>query len=328
MTMLSRTAEGLFWLGRYMERCDNLGRLVEAGRRFDLTGAQIDADTNEWGAILIAAGCSGTYPGEVKKATGEEALHHLILDPSNPSSVQACFAQARANARAQRGSITLDVWTAVNDAWSETRLFSERDCAPRNLPSTVDQIRQYTARFRGCVEGTMLRDERYQFLRLGQFVERADATARLVDVKYHVLMPEEHPVGSAMDQLHWNNLLIAAGARSAYRWVYRAPVQVRLVIDFLLLNRRNPRSLRHCFDNILAELGNLHSEGAYGGGSLADAINLRDELSGTEVDVVIGRGLHEYLTEMIVRSNNLAISIGSDFGFGPILTDETQAQSQ
>ena len=326
--MLSRTAEGLFWLGRYMERADNLARLIEAGRRCDLTGAHVETESNEWAAILIAAGCSNTFGKDPEEATGAEACHHLILDPENPSSVQACFALARANGRAQRGSVTADVWAAVNDAWAETRLFSERDYAARNLAGTVDQIRQYAARFRGAMEGTMLRDERYQFMRLGQFVERADATARLVDVKYHVLMPADHPVGSGVDQLHWNNLLLAAGARSAYRWVYREQVQYRLVIDFLLLNRRNPRSLRHCLDHILAELGNLHSEGAHGDGSLTDANALRDDMTSTDVDVIIGRGLHEYLTEVIVRSNKLAISIGSDFGFGPILSENTQVQTQ
>ncbi|WP_121061182.1 alpha-E domain-containing protein [Chachezhania antarctica] len=326
--MLSRTAEGLFWLGRYMERADNLARLIEAGRRFDLTGAHIETESNEWAAILIAAGCSNTFEKDPEEATGAEACHHLILDPENPSSVQACFAAARANARAQRGSITTDVWAAANDAWADTRLFSERDYAPRNLASTVDQIRQYAARMRGAVEGTMLRDERYQFMRLGQFIERADATSRLVDVKYHVLMPEDHPVGSGVDQLHWNNLLLAAGARSAYRWVYREQVQVRLVIDFLLLNRRNPRSLRHCLDQIQAELGNLHGDGAHSNGSLTHASALREDMTRTDVDFILGQGLHEYLTEMIVRSNKLAISIGSDFGFGPILSETTQEQSQ
>ena len=119
--MLSRAAEGLFWLGRYMERADNLARLLEAGRRLDALSGKAGLDSNEWAAILIAAGCSGTYPGQIKEATTAEAVQHMVCDDANPSSLRACFAQARANARAQRGSVTADVWTAANDAWRETR---------------------------------------------------------------------------------------------------------------------------------------------------------------------------------------------------------------
>ena len=172
----------------------------------------------------------------------------------------------------------------------------------------------------------MLRDERYSFLRLGQFVERADATARLLDVKYHVLMPSDHPIGSAMDQLHWSSLLSAAGARSSYRWVYRAPVKARLVIDFLVLNLRSPRSLRFSHEAISDELARLHVGGAHQQESLALSSGLRDDLRQASLDGIFAFGLHEYLTDMIIRSNKLAIAIGSDFGFGPIL-DEAQLQS-
>ncbi|WP_147125277.1 alpha-E domain-containing protein [Shimia ponticola] len=320
--MLSRTAEGLFWLGRYMERADNVARLLEAGRRLDTLAGKAGIGTNEWTAILIAAGCRATYPGDIEQVTAAQAMHHLVMDPANPSSLQACFAQARANARAQRGSITAGIWTAANEAWRETRDLPEKACKLRHVADTIGQVQQFTALFRGAVSATMLRDERFCFLSLGQSVERADATARLADVKYHVLMPADHPIGSSVDQIQWNNLLRAAGARSSYRWVYKAPVESRRVIDFLLLNASSPRSLRFCMDEAARELEHLHEGGAFSDQSLTQVRGLRDDLRKTDVDAIIAFGLHEYLTDMIVRSNNLAISIGSDFGFGPIIAPD------
>ncbi|MEM1301141.1 MAG: alpha-E domain-containing protein [Pseudomonadota bacterium] len=327
--MLSRAAEALFWLGRYMERADNVARLLEAGRRLDSIAGKAGIGSNEWAAILIAAGCRATYPGDIEQVTAAQAMHHLVMDPENPSSLQNCFAAARANARAQRGSITADVWLSANDAWRETRDLTELACKPRHVADIIGKAQQFTALFRGTVSATMLRDERYCFLQLGQFIERADATARLADVKYHVLMPAEHPIGSSLDQIQWNNLLRAAGARSSYRWVYRAPVESRLVIDFLLLNTRTPRSLRYCVEEATRELDHLHAGGAQSDQSLQEAHELRDELRATDVDAIIGFGLHEYLTNMIVRSNTLAMSIGSDFGFGRIVApDLADSQTQ
>jgi len=325
--MLSRAAEALFWLGRYMERADNVARLLEAGRRLDSLAGKAGLGTNEWAAILIAAGCRSTYVGDIEQVTAVQAMHHLVMDPANPSSLQSCFAAARANARAQRGSITADVWLAANDAWRETRDLDETACRPRYVSDIVGKSQQFTALFRGAVSATMLRDERFGFIRLGQFIERADATARLADVKYHVLMPADHPIGSSIDQIQWNNLLRAAGSRSSYRWVYKAPVESRLVVDFLLLNTRTPRSLRFCVEEAAKELDRLHEGGAYSTHSLKAARELRDELRNTDVDAIIAFGLHEYLTNMIVRSNKLAISIGSDFGFGPIVEPD-QSQDQ
>ena len=128
--MLSRTAEGLFWLGRYVERADNISRLMDSGRRLDAVAGKSGAGTNEWGAMLIAAGCRTTYQGDIEAATAEDAIRHLVVDGENPSSIQSCFAFARGNARAQRGAISADVWAAANDAWRETRDLTERRLCP------------------------------------------------------------------------------------------------------------------------------------------------------------------------------------------------------
>lgn len=326
--MLSRTAESLFWLGRYIERADNVARLLEAGRRLDAMAGEAQIRTNEWEAILIAAGCRTTFPGDLATATAAEAIQHMVVDPANPSSILSCYDNARANARAQRGAITADTWSAVNEAWRESRRLSIIDCQPRYIADTLERTRRFSALFRGAVLATMLRDERLSFLTLGQMVERADATARLLDVKYHVLMPADHPIGSGLDQLQWNNLLRAAGARTAYRWVYRKPVESLLVIDFLLLNTQLPRSFRSCIETAAEELGQLHAGGAAGQQSLTEVMALRADLRGVDAQSIVGQGLHEYLTKLIVHSNKLALSIGADFGFSPIVAEDTRTQSQ
>ena len=326
--MLSRSAEGLFWLGRYMERADNVARLLEAGRRLDTMAGKSDVASNEWTAILIAAGCRNTFGGDLENATAEEAIHHMVLDTENASSLRSCFENARANARAQRGAITAETWTAANDAWRDCRDLTQASCNPRFIAATLERMRAHSALFRGAVAATMLQDERLCFLRLGQFIERADATARLLDVKYHVLMPADHPIGSAVDQLQWNNLLRAAGARSSYRWVYKKPVDSRLVIDFLVLNPCTPRSILSCVEAATDELQRLHAGGAASAQSLTEVTEMRDNLRGLDVDGIIQFGLHEYLTNLIIRSNTLALMIGGDFGFSPIIVDETQTQTQ
>lgn len=332
--MLSRTAESLFWLGRYMERADNVARLIEAGRRFDAMSGRSgkagdpDRSENDWGAILIAAGCRSTFDGDLTEATPAEAIRHLLIDSENPSSIRSCYSFARANARAQRGSVSAETWGAANDAWRAALALSDVDCDPRFVAGTLERMRKFSALFRGAVGSTMLDDERLRFMLIGQYLERADATARLVDVKYHVLLPDADRVGSAMDQLQWNTLLRAAGSRSAYRWVYHKPVEYRLVIDLLLLHAASPRSYRFCLDRLHELLCSLHEGSEASGESLNDIKELRDRLIQIDVEDIIQRGLHEYLTELIYHCNRLALTISGDFGFGPAPNTQAQEQSQ
>ena len=323
--MLSRTAGELFWLGRYIERADNVSRFVQAGQRFDAMAGGT-THSNEWSAILIASGCSETFGGKLLHAKAEEAIYHLVLDPANPSSILSSFQYARANARSQRGAITTDTWLAANESWAQIQRMRPKDLSDSNLMGTLEKIRGFAAQFRGAVSSTMLRDERLSFIELGRFVERADATARLLDVKYHVLLPDAESVGQAADKLQWHNLLHAAGARAAYRWVYPEAVDHRLVIDFLLLNRKTPRSYSFALEQSLYELEVLHARGSERQESLMEAHDIHSALQKTDVAKIIDFGLHEYLTSLIIRSNALASKIASDFGFGP--TQESMAQSQ
>lgn len=315
--MLSRTADGLFWMSRYIERAENLARLLEAGNRLDQMPATDGTPRNEWSAILIAAGCRDSFNGDPDSPTESyRAIRHLTIEKSNPSSILACFELARANARAQRGALTGEVWTAVNGSARRVRELTDSAMSLRSLRHFVDEVRAAAGLFRGAVESTQLRTEGYNFIRLGEYIERADATARLLDVKYHVLLPQNRPVGSSFDQLQWNHLLRAAGARAAYRWVYHQPVQSELVIDLLVLNEQSPRSLSYCFDQICRYLDLLEREGAAPTISKATATETLERMRQGDWREVISFGLHQYLTDIVKRTNTLAAGIGQDFGFG------------
>ena len=322
--MLSRTAEGLFWMARYVERAENIARLLEAGRRFDGLPSPDDARGNEWGAILEAAGCKETFGRPLEEATAESAIRHLIHDPKNLSSIQSCFAAGRVNARAQRIALTAEVWSGVNDAWRETRDIRPADYSGGRLVGFIEACRARASLVRGAIEGTQLRRHGYNFLRLGQFIERADATARLVDVKYHVLLPREGRAGDAYDQLQWTHLLRAAGARSAYRWEYKKAVRYDLVAGFLILDPHSPRSVRYCIDRVHANIEKLSQTLGISPYCLDMAATLRSRLVNATAQHIIESGLHEYLTQLIIETNTLAIRIAQDFNFGGPAIEQTQ----
>ena len=325
--MLSRSAEGLFWLGRYIERAENVARLIDAACNIDNMPQESPLPGTEWSAILIAAGCRDTFQGDIETSDGPAAIRHLLIDPQNPSSIFNSFECARSNARAQRVAITQEVWTSVNEGWREIRDVDDADCTGGGLSRVLDRVRALAADFRGAVAGTQLRNAGFDFLRLGESLERADATARLLDVKYHVLLPETQPVGGGYDQLQWNNLLRAAGVRSAYKWAYRAEVSAELVVDFLALNRQCPRSLHFCYASMCRRLDRLCEKPSRSREALGQACDIRATLSRDTAKEMLAFGLHEYLTDKIVRTNTLAQTIGADFGFGSVAA-QTQQQTQ
>jgi uncharacterized alpha-E superfamily protein len=316
MAMLSRTAEGLFWMSRYFERAENLARLLDAGRRMNTLPRSDGGAAQEWGSIIIAAGCSETYPRELFEADEASVAHHLIFDSANPSSIRACFEMARTNARAMRIAVTADVWDSANEAWSSMRARSPEAVTGSGLAPFLDWTRAQGQRFRGAVDDTLLRDAGYGFVQLGQHIERADATARLLDVKYHLLLPRGAEVGGALDNVQWVQILRAANSQRAYRHVYRQAVTPDLVADFLILNPLSPRSLLHSYSMLVRHLDQM----AIGGGRRecqAQARRMLSHLMDASIAEIFKSGLHEFLTDFIQKNNGLAHAIAVDHGFGP-----------
>ncbi|MGF1444877.1 MAG: alpha-E domain-containing protein [Pikeienuella sp.] len=316
--MLSRVAEALFWMSRYVERAENVARLLDAGRRMNTLPTSAEARAAEWSSIVIAAGCSETFPYPLDEATARSVALHLIFDQDNPSAIRSCIRQARENARAVRQAITSDVWNATNEAWIEMRTKSAASLIGGEFAQVLDWTKTQGHRFRGAVDDTLLRDAGYNFVRLGQHIERIDATARLLDVKYHVLLPPDQQVGGLIDESQWLQILRAANASTAYRHVYRQPVRPDLVVHFLTLNLLSPRSMRSCAAMIVRHLDLLKAHTGFSADCHFRAYALLGRLEDLTVEDIFEHGLHEWLTERIQENNLLARSIADAYGFGQV----------
>lgn len=307
--MLARAADSLFWLARYMERMDNLARLIEAAQSM----AGVLSETEEWRSALAAAGVDEDYDAAFDEVTPDSAARFLCCGGGNPSSILNCLQLARVNARAMRTALTRDMWDAVNQGWLESRALEDRHFSPAMLPETLDWARTLSTRFLGSYETTMLRNEIYWFTRLGTALERADNTARILDVKYHLLLPQESSgVGGMLDYYQWTSVLRAVSAVRSYQWVYREEVRPWNVAELLLLRPEMPRSLRSCYDTVtqcLDELSAIH--GGKRGECHRLAGGIASRLRFGRISDIFQSGLHEHLTELIEKTSELGDEIAN-----------------
>src|SRR6056297_2495844 len=271
--MLGKTANGLFWMYRYLERAENTARLIETGQRIALT--RLTDGDGEWVSVLQSAGALEAFQAENDSVTKEAAIDWLLRSRSNASSVLSCIEAARQNARMVRTAQTGEVWEAVNATYMKSREVLARKVSERDLPAVLGAIRQQTALVRGMTHGTMLRNEIYDFARIGTFLERADNTARIRDVKYYVLLPSAHAVGTSLDNVQWETILRSVSARGGFRMEFGAGGGPREIAHFLILDKRMPRSLAFCVNKLCNNLNYLSE-----GGDLGQAS--RDRISALE----------------------------------------------
>jgi len=311
--MLGKTAGALFWMFRYMERCENTARLVEAGFYIALTRSKSADD--EWASIIKSSGNGAQYAVLHEHYNGPEVIDFLLRERSNPSSVLSMIDLARSNARMARTALTREVWEAVNEAWLNICESLKEDITPKTLPSIIGLIRRQSALVQGALHGTMLRNDIYDFARLGTFIERADNTARILDVKYYVLLPSISVVGGPMDNVQWETILRSVSALRAYRWVTKGAVTPRGIADFLILDRTMPRSLAMCEWEVAHSLSHLSN--AYGTNlpSQTMAAELIEHLSSQTIEAVFDYGLHEFIGEFLATNQNLAKQIETDYRF-------------
>lgn len=307
--MLARTASNLFWLTRYMERADYVARLLEVAGR--MNAVRVDADDeSEWESAIYASGDQTAYFARHERASRRQVVDFLATDADNPSSIVSCVETARENARAVRTALTTDMWETVNGLWLELPRFQRQQMTTARLIELVDWVKDRVSRFHGVAATAMVRADGYHFTRLGQFLERADNTARLLDVKYHVRLPSVADVGGVVDYYQWLAILRTVDARRAYRALYHGHVQAGQVAELLISRQEFPRSLAYCYQMITRHL---------------DAIERRDErltaearrrahilyssLRFARVDKIVASGLHEYLTDVINRTAALGEKI-------------------
>ncbi|MEM1191936.1 MAG: alpha-E domain-containing protein [Pseudomonadota bacterium] len=311
--MLGKTAGGLFWLARYLERSENTARLVEAGFHMALTRASIGAD--EWSSILTTTDCMEAYTKRYGEINPDHVIDFLIRDRNNPLSIISSVSAARDNARLTRTALTREMFEAVNDAWLTLKRLFEKPITPSNLTQVLFSIRQQSAQVRGTLHGTMLRTDSYWFSRLGSMIERADNTARILNVKYYLLLPSGTSIGSSLDNVQWEMLLRSTSAERSYNWLFTGEANAKTIANFLLLDGRLPRSLRYCYDNIADNLLSLRE--AYDDEVLAcqQAEDYRRYLRNQCIDQLLNRGLHEFLGEFLNNNSSLSDQIQSDYRF-------------
>ena len=311
--MLGKTAGGLTWMFRYLERSENLARLVETGQRIALT--RPDRADSEWTSLLQTASSRRAFDDHHDAVTGEAVIDWLLRSRENPVSVINCVEQARMNARLVRTALTREVWEAVNEAWMVLRETLARRIAPKDLPRVLATIRARSAFVRGALHGTMLRNDIYDFARLGTFMERADATARLLDVKYYVLLPTASGVGSGLDNAQWEMILRSVSAEGAFRMIHGRNRLAADIASFLILDNRQPRSMSFCYQKIGANLEYLERD--YGvrlpSHDMAEAIC--QDLGHASIQRIFETGLHEFLQGFLRRNAELARQIETDYRF-------------
>ena len=319
--MLARTADNLFWLARQMERADFTARMIEATLRLEyLPRSGVEDPAIEWEGTLNAVGAYEAYIVERERIDEASAIDFLTFDRGNPSSICNCLENARANGRAVRTALTVETWTAINDAWLELKRFEAtrrpgRDLDREALARFLDYVKKASLDFDGSCYRTMLRNDAYWFNRLGIYVERADNTARLLDVKYHLLLPSNEKVGGSLDYFQWVAILRAVSAATAYHWVYRDRVKPWLIADLLILKPAMPRSLIACYESIDRALDALARENGRSGAAQRHGRAMLSSLERASMSEIFQGGLHEFITTFIEDNARLAATISEQYLF-------------
>ncbi|HLX80579.1 MAG TPA: alpha-E domain-containing protein [Burkholderiales bacterium] len=303
--MLSRVADRIYWMSRQIERAENMARILGVTSNMVLFGTRETREQNLLAPLTITDSAE-RYFEQKKPVTLQGLVDFLALDPDNPSSIYSCLRSARENGHAVRWQITSEMWESLNTTWLEMRRVRRSEIAGAGATRFFDWVKDRSHLFRGVTYGTIMRGDAFNFSRLGTFLERADNTARILDVKYHVHLPSVKDVGGALDHYQWTALLRSVSSFETYLTLYRDQIFPIKVAQLLILERRMPRSLAACFDQVTQAMERIegHDRAAK---RLASELHAR--LTNADIEEIFRDGLHEYLTECIADMNELAVRI-------------------
>ncbi len=309
--MLSRTADHLYWMARYIERAENMARVLDVTYSMSLVPNAAESEAALWEPAVQIAGSTDAYEARHQDYSAKEVIHYLAMDPENPSSIFSALRSARENARAVRVALSAETWENINVLWLEFSQFFGANLAETGLTAFCDWVKSRSHLFRGVSFGTMLRDDAFRFVRLGTFIERADNTARLLDVKYHLLLPSEEEIGGAVDYYEWSAILRSVSAFQAYQKVFSDTIEPWRVAELLVLRDDMPRSLHACFDEITPILEQLSGRRSSECRRIAGELHAR--LHYGRMDEIFQEGLHEFLEDFVTCNNNLGVEIQRSF---------------
>jgi uncharacterized alpha-E superfamily protein len=309
--MLSSTADHLYWKARSMERAENTARMLDVTYRMSLLKQAVAEPHHEWRAMLSISGLHEDFENRYTEPSADNVMHFMALDERNPGSIYNSIFNARENARAVRGTITSEMWEALNQTWLEMRRIHAEGIAPDGVSRFFDWVKERSHLSRGIAHSTLLRDDTFRFLRLGTFFERADNTARILDVKYHILLPSLDDVGGAADYYQWGALLRSVSAFESYRKVYRDQITPKRVAELLTLRADMPRSLTACMNEVNRLLQDI--QGPRSSELLRRCGMLHGELRYGSIEDIFAYGLHEYLSEFLERIYELGNLINTTY---------------
>ncbi|HWU33772.1 MAG TPA: alpha-E domain-containing protein [Methylovorus sp.] len=301
--MLSRTADHLYWMARYIERAENMARVLDVTYNMSLVPNAAQSEAALWQPAVEIAGNTELFEKNYGEYTAANVIQYMSMDDANPSSIYNSLRSARENARAVRVAMSSETWENINTLWLEFSQFIGIRLVESGLSVFCDWVKSRSHLFRGVSFGTMLRDDAFRFVRLGTFIERADNTARLLDVKYHLLLPEGEEVGGAVDYYEWSAVLHSVSAFQAYQKVFSDTIVPWRVAELLVLRGDMPRSLLACYDEITIILGQL--SGRQNNECRRLAGELHAKLRYARMRDIFQDGLHEFLEDFIVSNNKL-----------------------
>ena len=313
--MLSRTADHLFWMSRYTERAENTARMLDVNYQTSLLPQSQAVALLGWQGLISISELLPSYTELHGDIAAREVMDFMVKDESNPSSIMSCLSAARENARAVRGTLTTEVWETQNTTWLEVKRKVKEGDFESDPSQFFEWVKFRSHLSRGVTVGTMLMDEALYFMRLGTFLERADNTARLVDVKFHAVQSDFFGAASEKDQeydfYHWSAILRSVSGFEVYRKVYRDVIKPERVAELLILRADMPRSLHASLNAVVNNLAlvsnDLNSETHRRAGKLAA------ELKYGRIDEILATGLHAYLTQFLDRVNDLGANISREF---------------
>jgi uncharacterized alpha-E superfamily protein len=310
--MLSRVADAIYWMSRYIERAENVARFIAVNLNLSL---DMPGDAGEqWMPLVVTTGDQEPFVARYSTASKQNVIRFLTFDRENPNSIMSCLRSARENARAVRESISSEMWEHINRFYLLIRESGAQQAALEESYDFFDQIRVSGQQFMGVTDATMTHGEGWHFCRLGRSLERADKTSRILDVKYFILLPTPADVGSPYDDIQWSALLRSASALEMYRQRH-GRLEPADVVQFLVLDREFPRAVLYCLTKSNESLHAISGSAMGGFGNLAEQLlgRLRAELAYTSAPQIIQRGLHEFVDNLQQRLNDVGEAIHEAF---------------
>lgn len=326
--MLSRVADSIYWMARYIERAENLARFIDV--TLNLIIDQPQSAQQQWAPLVFATGDHKIFKERCGEATPENVIRFLVFDRDYPNSIISSLQMGRENARTVREAISSEAWEQLNEFYHFVRNAAAKAHDPAELSEFFNQLKQYSHLFNGILDATMSHNKGWHFANLGRLLERADKTSRILDVKYFTLLPKVQDVGTTIDDLQWSAVLRSVSGFEMYRKRYHG-ITVHRVVEFLTLDQHFPRSIRFCIDRADDSLHQIvgSPSGSYRNSAEQRLGRLKAELAYTDVDTIINHGMHEFIDGLQSKLNDVGAGIHDTFfAMRPIEQSQRQTQSQ